>query len=307
MNFLKKGPELKLPSSFSDIKVPGFLRDAYDELNDRHLLPLVVILIVAIVAVPIALKENVEPSATAGLALEESTQASASSPIVVSQSLPGLRDYHKRLKGLEAKNPFKQQFADAENAGEGSAEGATTGGSSEGSTSGESPSSPETGGSEGGGAPHGTRELKYYSWAIDARVTPVSTNGKPSKAKPTVRRNLPELSMLPGRETPAVIFMGTTSDEKKALMLVSSNVTAVFGEATCVLGGETCEMLALEEGAPETFVYGANKRIFRIEVLKIKLVETDELNKAPLGEPKSGGNGSQTAHPRAAVERAVTP
>ncbi len=54
--------------------------------------------------------------------------------------------------------------------------------------------------------------------------------------------------------------MGPSSDGKKALMLVSSNVTAIFGDAICVLGGETCEMLALEEGVPETFVYGGNQR-----------------------------------------------
>jgi hypothetical protein len=306
MNFLKKGPEIKFPGSLSEIKVPGFLRDSYDELNDRHLLPLVVILIVAIVAVPIALKENVEPSSTAGLALEESAEASASSPIVVSQSLPGLRNYHKRLKGLESRNPFEQQFSDAKNAEGGGAEGATTGGSSEGSTS-ESSSSPEGGGSESGGSPQGTPgELKYFSWTIDARVVPVSTNGKPSKAKPTVRHNLPELTMLPGKDTPAVIFMGTTSDEKKALMLVSSNVTAVFGDATCVLGGETCEMLALEKGVPETFVYGGNKRIFRIEVQRIRLVETDKLNNAPLGESNHGsGSKHVQPDPQAAVQGAV--
>ncbi|HVS99133.1 MAG TPA: hypothetical protein VHE08_01315, partial [Solirubrobacterales bacterium] len=85
-----------------------------------------------------------------------------------------------------------------------------------------------------------------------------------------------------------------------------------FGDATCVLGGETCEMVALEKGVPETFVYGGNKRIFRIELLKIKLVETDKVNTAPLGEEKSGeggkGNSSRAkAHPQAAVSRAVRP
>jgi hypothetical protein len=147
-----------------------------------------------------------------------------------------------------------------------------------------------------------THELKYFSGSIDVRVTPVSTNGKPSKQPPTVRRNLPELTMLPGRDTPAAIFMGPSDDRKKALMLVSSNVTAVFGDAVCVLGGETCEMVALEKGIPETFVYGANKRIFRIELLRIRLVETDKLNRAPLGEPKGG---QRRPRPQAAVETAV--
>ena len=46
MNWLKKGPELKL----SELKVPGFLYDLCYDLKERHLLPLVALLIVAIIA-----------------------------------------------------------------------------------------------------------------------------------------------------------------------------------------------------------------------------------------------------------------
>jgi hypothetical protein len=296
MNLLKKGPEIKLPSNVSDIKVPGFLKDAYHELDDRHLLPLVIVLIVAIVAVPIALSETTEPNPEAGVRAMTGEQASASS-IVVSKSLPGLRDYRKRLDGLRSKDPFTQQFADAEESG------ATGGATVEGETPiGESGASGGT--SEGSGTPSVTHEVKYFSWSIDVRVTPVSTNGKPSNEKPSIRHNLPELTMLPGRDTPAAIFMGPTADRKHALMLVSSNVTGTFGDATCVLGGETCEMLALEEGVPETFVYGGNQRIFKIELLKIELVESDKLHRAPLGE-QSGGDKQAPAADHAAVERSA--
>ncbi len=301
MNFLKKGPEIKLPRRLSDVKVPVFLREAYYELDERHLLPLVIVLLVAIVAVPIALSETVEPNATAELG--QTAEPASASRIVVSKSLPGLRDYRKRLNGLRAKDPFKQQFADAEKAGTTTGGGGATVGGTEATSpegGGGGQSSPPSSGGEEAHSPHTTHEVKYYSWSIDVRVVPVSTNGKPSKEKPTVRRNLPELTMLPGRETPAAVFIGPSGDEKKALMLVSSNVTAVFGDATCVLGGETCEMIALEKGVPETFVYGGNKRIFRIELLKIKLVETDKLNRAPLGEPK--GRERPSGQSAAAVE-----
>lgn len=302
MNFLKKGPEIKLPTKLSEIKVPGFLQDVYYELDERHLLPLVVVLIVAIVAVPIALSESGETSGAPSAPLETGATASATSPIVVAKSLPGLRDYRKRLKGLRAKDPFKQQFTDAEEAGATPVEENTETGEA-GESGGSVPSE------GGGGTSHVTHELKYFSWTIDVRIVPVSSNGQPSKAKPTVRRNQPELTMLPGRDTPAVVFIGPSSDRKKALMLVSSNVTAVFGDATCVLGGETCEMVALEPGVPETFVYGGNQRIFKIELQKLRLVETDKLNQAPLGEPKSG-EGNSGRRPRAqsqavAVEQAV--
>ena len=42
-------------------------------------------------------------------------------------------------------------------------------------------------------------------------------------------------------------------------MLVSSNVKGIFGDAVCVLGTETCQMMALEPGIPETLVYGGNE------------------------------------------------
>ena len=97
----------------------------------------------------------------------------------------------------------------------------------------------------------------------------------PSKADPYVRRNVPRLTALPAKKTPALTFMEPSADEEKALMLVNSNVKGLFGEGVCVSGGETCQLLALKKGLPETVVYGGNERVFRIELLKVNLVETD--------------------------------
>ena len=89
----------------------------------------------------------------------------------------------------------------------------------------------------GGEATHGG--LRYYSYAIDVRLLhrlPVGLGAQrqrladakgPNAPRSTwiTRHNLPELTMLPEPNVPAVIFMGSTKDGKKALMLVSSNVT----------------------------------------------------------------------------------
>jgi hypothetical protein len=294
MNFLKKGPELKL----SEIEVPGFLRDIYHDLKDRHLLPVVAVLIVAIVAIPIALtqsgsgepqaSETAGASSVAGISAEQSAQ-------LVAKSSPRLREYRRRLHYRQAEDPFVQQYDGEEAAAGGEGESATT--PSE-STSTESsgpaefspsptPSTPESGGSPGNG--HG--KLTYYSYAIDVRVSTGST--KEGGKKVTVRKNLPELTMLPSRETPAIVYMGSTKDGKKAVMTVSSDVEAIFGDAKCVLGSETCQLLAMEPGLPETFVYGGSGHTFKIELIKIHLVESDKLNRAPLGKSKkdSGESG----------------
>jgi hypothetical protein len=290
MNMLKKGPEIKL----SELKVPSFLLDLYYDLRDRHLLPLAILLIVAIIVVPIAL------SRSSGSGDTESSESAIASPStaggqsgqLIARSAPGLRDYRRRLARLHAKDPFNQQYT-----GKGQSSSSSTageGGSSETPPVTETPeSSPPTAQPEGTPGPG---KLTYFSYAIDVRVVPGSPQEGPSEksaGKATVRHNLPELTMLPGRETPAVIYMGSTRDAKKALMLVSSDVKAIFGDAKCVLGSESCELLAMEPGVPETFVYGGNGRTFKIELLKIHLVESDKLNRAPLGNPKKHGKNGR--------------
>jgi hypothetical protein len=296
MNPLKSGPEIKLP----EMKVPGFLSDLYYDLRDRRLLPLVAVLAVAIVAVPIAFSDSSIPEAppvssaiaTPGVAVDESG-------LVVARAAPGLRDYHRRLDELTARNPFKQQYtqpvsANGESSGpSGSDSGSAT--SADSTSTGTTTYTPSTSPS---GSPTG--ELRYFTFAIDVRVVQVpgrdervspDEKGSSGEPKATVRRNLPPLTPLPGRDTPAATYMGVSKDRRKALLLISDNVRSIFGDARCVVGTQSCQLLAMEPGVPVTLVWGANGRTFRIELLKIELVVTDELNKAPLGKPDKNSAG----------------
>ena len=301
MNFLKKGPELKL----SEIKVPGFLRDIYYDLKDRHLLPVAAILIVAIFAVPIAVgqsgSEEPAPGETPEAIAAQSSVGGASGELVA-KSAPGLRDYRRRLDHRRAQDPFVQQYTGQE--GDGAGEGGTDeggveepSGASTGSSSIEIPAAPAptrapspepANGNDGG-----PDKLTYYSYAIDVRISAAASEPGGEK-KVTVRRNLPELTMLPSRETPAIVYMGSTKDGKKAVMTVSSDVQAIFGDAKCVLGSDTCQLLAMEPDLPQTFVYGGAGRAYKIELLKIHLVESDKLNRAPLGKPKKKNKAEQS-------------
>jgi hypothetical protein len=298
---LKKGPELKMP----DLKVPDFLLDIYYDLRERHLLPLVAILLVALVALPIVLSKSSDSAAEeAGGAIATPSAVTPTSSLVVAKATPGLRAYHRRLSDRTATNPFRQPPSST--AGESSAEGPT---SVEETTTGGEPA--ETGGqpspAEGNGEPPSGGQLKYYSWTIDVRVTPVSS-GK-GKSEASVRHNLPEMTMLPSRSVPALTFVGITKDEKNAVMLVSDKVTGLFGDATCTVGSEACQLIVLQPEIPETVVYGADSRTYRIELLKVSLTETDKLNTAPLGKPKKGkqeqslGRDFAGAEPAAAASR----
>lgn len=160
-------------------------------------------------------------------------------------------------------------------------------------------SPPET--SPAAPAAPGSTKIRYFTYAIDVRVVSVSAgkgkggededtqSAKQGEPQASTKRNLPPLTMLPGRKTPALTYIGPSKDGKKAVMLVADEVSGLFGEATCVEGSaEHCQLLALEPGLPETIVYGPAERTYRIELLKIQMLYTKKLNRAPLGEPKKG-------------------
>ncbi len=316
MNWLKKGPELKLP----EVKVPDFLFDLYYDLKERRLLPLVGLLLLAIVAVPLLVggsassDSGTEAEEEAAIATPSSSGVEASA-LVVARSAPGLRDYRQRLRHASAIDPFRQPQSgkSAEAASAGGEESVTVSGGSETSVPAEasvpesastlpSPvpaeSVPVEAGTGGGESGNAGGPARYASNTVDVRIVTVPGGNEDAaasaKPKPQVQRGLPELTMLPSRKVPAAVFMGTTSDGKKALLLVSSDVESIFGDGQCVVGSKTCQLLALEPGLPETFVYGPQGRTYRIEILKITKKVSAKPNRAPLGatkkksQPKSG-------------------
>ncbi len=306
MNLFKKGPEIKL----SELKVPQVLSDLYWDLRDRYLLPAVVVLLVAIVAVPLALggssdsswPESVEDGSVA----DAIAGASAVQPVsgeLVAKAAPGLRDYRRRLSELEEKDPFVQQFSGESEgivatASEGSSGGSTV--SPESSTA--SPETSTPGSTESAPTEPSPEDpgITWFSYAMDVRVVSLGEAGSAAKSganesNTTVRHNLPELTVLPSHDAPAAIYMGVTKDGKKALLMISDQVQGIFGDAACVLGSTSCQLLAVEPGLPVTIVYGPAERTFRIEVLKLRLLDTDHLNRAPLGSGKDKKGNKNSA------------
>jgi len=300
MKRLKGGPEIKLPK----LRVPQFLTDLYNDLKDRHLLPVVAIMIVAIVAIPLLLGGSSD-SGEAGSGAEAGASASIApeskqSALVIAKATPGLRDYKRRLGHLQPTDPFKPRYTTSEQSDTGASQSSTETTEVTATTESSSTTTVETGGDEssGGGTPSGGQnstapeEVTFFTYAVDVRVTPVSAGeGKPSTAKPTVRRDLPPLVMLPSRDTPALTYIGPSRDGKKAMMMVSSDVTSLFGDSNCIVGSQTCQLLALEPGLPETIVYGPQARTYRIELLKLEIVNSDRLDRAALGKPKPSKAG----------------
>lgn len=272
MKRLKKGPELKL----SELKVPPFLSDLYWDLRDRRLLPLVALVVVAIVAVPFLLGGKSDQGGSTGaasVAPPPAATGSGGARLVAVEAKPGLRNYHKRLGHRSPTDPFKQRYTGPQLAGsELGGEPSST--SSTASSSGESTTTiTTTTETSGGAAPSG--ELHYYTMAADIKVVRSETkaDGSVVHDEPVVHHRVLPPAPVPGEKETAVVYMGVARNHKP-LLLVSDAVKGVFGDGVCLAGSTVCQLLELEKGVPETFVYGEDGRVrFKITILKIELVD----------------------------------
>jgi hypothetical protein len=286
---LKKGPELKMP----ELKVPPALADLFYDLHDRRLLPFVALLVVAIVAVPFLLANSGSSSPAPAPAAASSAPATAgrTARFTVTQVDPGLRVPRKRLAKRHAKDPFEQKFTQPPvSAGSPTAESATAGTAvteTSVSTAPEAASGPaavvvpvesspppsSTPGTDGGGVGGGDAGANpvTYTWAIDVKITKTTTkpDGSKEKSDPETRKGILPPLALPAKKTQVVAYIGVNPTTEKPLFLVSTEVTSVFGEAKCVAGTTTCQLLEMEPTFPETFSLGEGDVNYKINVLSV--------------------------------------
>jgi hypothetical protein len=276
------GPELKKP----DMKVPPVLRDLYLDLRDRRLLPLLGLVLVAIVAVPLLLSEDPEePARTPSAGSTAGAAGKPASSLTVVRSTPGLRDYRRRLRHREPTDPFHQRFTSPVLKGaELGSESSTSESSSESSTE-ESASAGTSGGSNAvppsGGAPppapgnftpDGKFKLYTFTMKVQISRTEEDEAGNIKMGEPTTREGVRPLTPLPGEKAPVVTYLGANLQTGKALLMVSKDVTAVFGEAKCVSGTDSCELLEVEKGFPQIFEYGPNQVRYKFNIIKFEVV-----------------------------------
>ncbi len=279
MNWLKNGPELKMPKlrkpKLGDgggkgigIKPPAFLADLYYDLRDRRLLLPIALVIVAIAAVPFLLgdSEPVElPPVASGGGVEETESASASLAVV--EARPGLRDYRKRLDSRTATNPFKQRYTSIPDDAkvESTSVSSSTGGSGEGSleveaVSGETVTSPGADGDDEASTP--------LEFVIDVQVrrTETKPDGSEERGELEVRKNVPILAQVPGEKTPVVTLMGANLRTERLVFLVSHEVAAISGEFACITRADVCELLEVRLGTLLDYTYEPSGAHYEIKV-----------------------------------------
>ncbi len=324
MKRLKAGPELKLPD-LRNVRAPAFVEDLYYDLKDRRLLPLVALGIVAIIAVPFLLSGGSDQPEVTQPVVGGPTASDAHASLTVVRSNPGLRDYRKRLhrKATDPfKQHFTAPQLAGTQLGSGENEASTVTGSTTSSNTsttirstatsvttktvreqngtvtaesetqgapapqGPSTSEGETGTGQGGSGAEGN-ESRWVGFAVDVRIKTAVTlpDGSVKTGEPVTLRQVRAPAPLPTEKTPVVTYLGANLKTGKLILMVSEEVTSVFGEGKCLMGTQACQLLEVETGMPVTFVYGSAGERFKITVTKIERV--------PIELPKNLENGDE--------------
>jgi hypothetical protein len=277
-------PQVKLRAPRMNVRAPKFVTDVARDLRDRHLLIPVIALLVAIVAVPVALKSSAEPAPPpppAGDALD----GSATQPAVLAESVT-VRDYRERLDALKSKNPFRQTFS-APKIGEGQqiaglddplttgTTPAPTGTTSDPAATSSSGTTTSSTGSTNSGSntssePKPDTITRFVARRIDILVGPEGSE--------TERNGVEQLTLLPSKSKPVVAFLGVSESGGKAVFLVSNDVSSTSGEGSCFPSQSSCEYLVLREGQSRTFDYTPDGVTYKLKLRKIRDVK---LSKAP--------------------------
>jgi hypothetical protein len=284
------------------MKPPSFLINLYRDLQDRRLLPLVAVLVVAIPALPIALSQDTEAPPPAPPPAVAGEKEIPTLPAVLASD-PGLRDYRERLESLDSKDPFTQRFSgpsekaaeaasvskvEAPSGGSGgfaappagaiggpstdpigatsASTSTSTGGSTSTSTSGSTVSGSSGGGSQGGG---GTTS-QWFTYRIDV------TTGRAGDAEE--RKDVKRGTVLPSQSNPVALYLGTGEGGNRAQFLVSGDVVRTHGEGKCLPSPSDCQILTLKPGQERRFDFAPRGEpdTFVIKLDAIRLVEVDE-------------------------------
>jgi hypothetical protein len=255
-------------------KVRKFAGDVVYDLRNRNLLPVVVMLVAAIIAVPVLVSKSSSGDSPGPVDLgAPAADSAAENQSAVVAYHPGIRNYRQRLNDLSAKDPFKQQYAAPT-----SSSTSTSGSSSDQLAQALTDSS--TGGSSGvGGGSTGsgggsdtskvTHHVYYFWWETDVQVGEAGTNlAEQDSVKP--------FQFLPTPDKPVLTYIGTVGGGRQAVFLVSTDVVSVGGQGTCFPTADACQLLGLNAGKGADLIYGPDGKTYHVQVLRMRRVTSSK-------------------------------
>ena len=262
----------------------SFLRGLFDDMRQRHLLPVVALLVVALVAVPMLMGKSGEEAPAPGSAATASVEPPLETDPVVLASEPELRAFKERLDNFQTRNPFNQHVpkvdeaaasnsasdalpTDSAAAGTTTDPGATDPGSLPPTSDPTDPTNPTdpvdpadpvpVDPGDGGG-------VTLITTRIDVRFGPVGDT--------KVYRDVKFLDFLPDAKTPVVEYLQSDYDLTNAVFIVSPFVLSSEGDGKCGPSPQNCQFLQLEVGKSHAFQYDDGER-YTLTLLDVNIHE----------------------------------
>lgn len=277
---LPKGTPRKAKSTGTGM--PPFIANLVRDMRDRRLILPAIILMLAIVAVPVMLRAESEPTPPA-IPFVQPEGAGEVLPAVLTEQPVGVRDYRKRLEELKSKNPFAQKFQltpseldDATQLIEAPTDGtdivdspaadsSITPTTDDGGTGGSTPASPPA-------SPPKAQVMLILAPRLDLRFGRVGEDLKKY-------RDVSLGDVLPRRKKPVISLVSVSDDLKEASFIVSSRVIGTSGDGKCSPSRGDCEFLTLKEGHAHKFEYGEQGVVHRLVIddIREKIVDRRKL------------------------------
>jgi hypothetical protein len=275
-----------------------FLLDLWQDLREKRLAPVAVVLLLGLVAVPVLLAKPAETPGPAPVVAAPKKDPDAAKLAALTKVKLGEEQIGKgsTLGVFDPDNPFhvpknRLPKKDATTTVAGPDNGSPTTGSGGGDTSsgdtGGGVTSPGTGGvttpgTGGGDTPHNTTTV-VYKYVVDLTFT---ANGRTRKIK-----GMEKLDMLPSASSPLLIFMGVTPKGGDAVFLVDSTLEAA-GEGRCKPSESECAFAYIGAGA---------RYMFTNQDGDSYTIKIDEIRKVKVGASTSGAKSAEGAKAHASV------
>ena len=284
----------------------SILTSTWHELVRRKLLPVAILLLAALVAVPFLLAKDPEPAApvAADDAAAPATATAATANPVVTLVNDGERTERRRVLGVR-KNPFTPAPVKSVAAKKTTVRQTTT-------TTGNAPVDLDV---DGGGKPTGGSSAPSSGSGgtpinIPSPTVPAGGDQTPapkrhelyslvvrfgsSESDTLKRMSLARLKPLPDADAPALVYLGVGDDEKSAIFMVDSNVEAQ-GDGVCNPTPQNCETIRLREGETEFFDVldeeGEPTAQYQLDLVKIRRSTTASASKAEAARAKASKAG----------------
>ena len=290
------------------------LENVWSGLLQRRLLPVAILLLAALAAIPFVLAKDPEPIAPPPPPAAEKapTAADAAADPVVSLVADGERAQRRRVLGVR-KNPFEPAKAPKAEATAAPSQAQVQGAPDTGSAGGKPVTG--TGGSPAGGSggapsapvspvapvapvgPEAEKQPAYEMYSLTVRFGS-------SEAGSLDKLNLPRLKALPSAEDPVLVYLGPGKGAKTAIFMVDEGVEAQ-GDASCKPSPDNCETLHMRVGDTEfldvTDEDGGVGAQYQLDLLKIKTSKTADAAKAGEARAKASEAGRKVLRARQAA------